>query len=155
MLLRRGEDEYRMCRRFLKSLKEGVERSGRQHVDLIDDVHAVLPDLRRNLHLVHQVLYVIHTIVGGGVQFMNTIGSAFLKRAAGLALAARIHLRRRIGAIDGFREYSCRGRLTHSARAAEKIGVGQLASDYGIFQGLGYVVLTDQGLKRVRTIFSR
>ena len=63
---------------------------------------------------------------------MNTIGSAFLKRAAGLALAARIHLRRRIGAIDGFREYSCRGRLTHSARAAEKIGVGQLASDYGI-----------------------
>ena len=155
MLLRRGEDEYRMCRRFLKSLKEGVERSGRQHVDLIDDVHAVLPDLRRNLHLVHQVLYVIHTIVGGGVQFMNTIGSAFLKRAAGLALAARIHLRRRIGAIDGFREYSGRGRLTHSARAAEKIGVGQLASDYGIFQGLGYVVLTDQGLKRVRTIFSR
>ena len=121
-----------MCRWFLKSLKEGVEGSGRQHVDLIDDVHAVLPDLRRNLHLVHQVLYVIHTIVGGGVQFMNTIGSAFLKRAAGLALAARIHLRRRIGAIDG-----------------------QLASDYGIFQGLGYVVLTDQGLKRVRTIFSR
>ena len=124
-------------------------------MNLVYDVNAVLSHLRRNLHLVHQVLDVINTVVGRGVQFVNTIGPPFLEGPAGLTLAARLHIRRRIGAIDGFREYSCRGRLTHSARAAEKIGVGQLASDYGIFQGLGYVVLTDQGLKRVRTVFSR
>ena len=73
MLLGGGKNEYGVCRRLLKCLEEGVERGRGQHVYLIDDIDAVLPHLRRNLHLVHQILDVIHTVVGGGVQFMNTI----------------------------------------------------------------------------------
>ena len=154
MLLGRGKNEYGVCRRLLQRLEKCVESRGRKHVDLVYDVNAVLSHLRRNLHLVHQVLDVINTVVGRGVQFVNTIGPPFLEGPAGLTLAARLHIRRRIGAIDGLCEYPGRGCLPHSARPAEQVGVRQFPPDDGVLQGLGYVVLTDKGLERVRTIFS-
>ena len=67
VLLCCGENEYGVCRRLLKSLEEGVEGGRREHVHLIDDIDAVLADLRGDLHLVHQVLDVLHTVVGRGV----------------------------------------------------------------------------------------
>ncbi len=60
MLLCRGENEYHVGRRFLKSLEEGIECCGRQHVHLVDDKHLVLPHLRRNTRLIHQLLDILH-----------------------------------------------------------------------------------------------
>ena len=154
MLLSRRKNEYGVCRRLLQRLEEGVERRRGEHMHLVYDVNAVLSHLRRNLHLVHQVLDVIHTVVGRGVQFVNTIGPPLLEGPAGLTLTARLHIRRRIGAVDGLCEYPGRGRLPHSARPAEQVGVRQFPPDDGVLQGLGDVVLTDKGLERVRTIFS-
>ena len=79
VLLCCAEDENRMRRRFLKGLQEGVERGLRKHVDLVYDVHAVLPDLRRYLNLVHQGLDVIHAVVGSGIQLVYAVGAAFGK----------------------------------------------------------------------------
>ena len=76
MLLGGGENEYRMCRRFLQRLEEGVEGLGAEHVDLIDDKHAVAAHLRRDAHLVYKSLYVLYAIVGGGIQFVNAIGAS-------------------------------------------------------------------------------
>ena len=63
MFLSRSQDEDRMCRRFLESLEEGVESGLREHMDLIDDVYAVLSYLRRYAHLVHECLDVLDSVV--------------------------------------------------------------------------------------------
>ena len=73
VLLCSSEDEYGMCRGFLKSLEEGVESGCREHVDLVYDVDAIFPDLRGNLHLVHQVLDILDSIVRGCVQLMDAV----------------------------------------------------------------------------------
>ena len=73
MLFSSRKDEYSMCRRFLEGLEEGIEGSLRKHVDLVDDVHAVLSDLRRYAHLVHQGLDILHSVVGSGIKFMDAV----------------------------------------------------------------------------------
>ena len=73
MLFSSGKNEYRMCRRFLKSLQESVERRLRQHMYLVDDIHTVFSYLRRNTHLIHQSLDVIYTVVGCRVKLMDAV----------------------------------------------------------------------------------
>jgi len=73
-------------------------------MNLIDDKHTVFPNLRWNLHLVHQYLDIIDTIVRRSIKFVNAVRSSFLKRKARLALAARLHILGRVGAIDGLGE---------------------------------------------------
>ena len=153
VLLRGGQDENRVGRRFFKCLQEGVEGRLRQHVDLINDIHGIPPDLRRYLHLVHQGLDVIHAVVGRRVKFMNTERAPFLERAAGVALPARIHVRTRIGTVDGLGEDSRRRRLAHAPRAAEQICVRKLAPAYGVLQSARYIVLTDKRFEAVRPVF--
>jgi hypothetical protein len=46
-------------------------------VNLIDDIYAVPAHLRRYSHLVHQSLDVLHTIVGCGIKFMDTVRPSF------------------------------------------------------------------------------
>ena len=73
MLLCGGKDENGVCRRFLQSLKEGVEGRLAEHVDLVYDKHAVFSNLRGNVHLVDEHFNVVHAVVGGGVQLMNAV----------------------------------------------------------------------------------
>ena len=154
VFLRRTQDEDRVCRRFLERLQEGVEGRLREHVDLIDDVDAILTYLRGNLDLIHQGFYVVYAVVRRGVQLADAVGPTLRKRKAGLALAARLHVGRRIRAVDRFREDS-RGRgLSDSAGTAEKIGMGQLTPDDGVLKGSGDIVLTDERPEGVRTVLS-
>ena len=73
VLLRGRKNEYGVGRRLLQCLEEGVEGRLGQHVHLVDDIDTVPADLRRNLDLVHQCLDVVHTVVGGGIQFVDAI----------------------------------------------------------------------------------
>ena len=73
MFLRCSKNEDSVCRWFLEGLEECIEGRLREHMDLIDDVHAILAHLRRYAHLVHQGLDVFHTVVRCGIQFMNAI----------------------------------------------------------------------------------
>ena len=104
VLFRRREDEDGVCRRLFQCLEEGVEGGLRQHVDLVDDIDAVLAHLRRHLDLLDQGLDVIDTVVGGGVQFVDAVGTAFLEGDAGFALPAGLHVRPGMGAVDHLRE---------------------------------------------------
>ena len=90
--------------------------------------------MRGNLHFLHQSLDILNAIVGGGIEFIDAIGSALRERHAGLALAAWLHICRRMHAVDGFCEDACGAGLAYTARAAEEIGVGQLAAKNGILQ---------------------
>ena len=119
VLLRGREYENRVCRWFFQGLEEGVEGGSGEHMHLVYDVHAVLSDLRRDLHLVHQALYVVHSVVGCGVKLVDAVRAPFLEGDAGFALAARLHILRRVGAIDGLCEYPGSRGLAHSPRTAE------------------------------------
>ena len=80
MFLSRRKDEDRVCRRLLQSLEECIEGCLREHMYLVDDIYAVFTDLRRHAHLVHQSLYVLDTIIGSSIEFMDTIRTSFCKR---------------------------------------------------------------------------
>ena len=154
MLFCGRKNEYRMCRRFLESLEKCVECRLRKHVDLIDDIHAVSSHLRRYAHLLHEGLDVFDTVIRRCIKLMDTIGAAFSKRKAGLALSAWLHLPGRIGAVYHLGEDSRRRGLADATRSAEKIGMSQLTAKYRILQGLGNVILTDKRPEGVRSVFS-
>ena len=85
---------------------------------------------------------------------MDTIGTSFRKRTAGFAFAARFHVRPGIETVYRLGEYPRRTCLADAPRAAEEIGMGQLAPDYGILESSGYIVLPDKRFERVGAIFS-
>ena len=154
VLLGGREDENRVCGRLFEGLEEGVEGLGGEHVHLVDYIHAVLSDLGRNLHLVHQGLDVVHAVVGGRVQLMDTVGPPFLEGDAGLTFSARLHVLGRIGTVYGLGEDAGCAGLAHSAGSAEKVSMGQLSPQDGILEGPGYVVLADKGLEGVRPVLA-
>ena len=147
VLLGGAEYEDGIGRRFLQSLEESVERRLAEHVDLVDDIHAVVADLRRYLHLLHQGLDVLDAVVGGGVELVDTIRAALGEGDAGLALSARLHICSGMHAVDGLGEDARGAGLAHPARAAKEIGVGQLPAENGILERAGYVILSDQGFE--------
>ena len=80
MFLCSRQYENGMSRRLLKRLQKRIESRLGKHVYLIDDIHTILADLWRNLHLIHESLYVIHAVIGRGIQLMNTIRPSLLER---------------------------------------------------------------------------
>ena len=63
MLLGGGEDENGVSRGLLESLQEGIERCSRQHVHLVDDIHAIFAYWGRDAHLVDEGAHIIHRVV--------------------------------------------------------------------------------------------
>ena len=153
VLLRRRQDEDGVCRRFLQRLEEGVEGRGAQHVDLVDDIDAVASDLRRDLYLFQQGLDVLDAVVGGRIQLMDAERAPFGEGNAGLALPTRLQVGGRMRAVDRLRENAGGAGLADAARAAEEIGVRDLAAGDRILEGPGDDILADQALERVRAIF--
>ena len=154
VLLRGAEDEHCVGRRFLEGFEEGVEGLRGEHVDLVDDVHAVAPHLRRDLYLLQKGADVVHAIVGRGVELVDVVRAAFLERQAGFAFAAGLHILPRTGTVDGFGEDAGGAGFTHSAGAAEKVCMCQLTPLDGVLEGAGDIVLTNEGLERVGPVFS-
>ena len=148
------EDEDGVCRRFLQGLEEGVEGRGGQHVDLVYDVHAVLSYLRRNHHLLGKGADVVYGVVGGGIKFMDAVGTALVKRPAALALSARLHVLSGIHAVDDLCKDPGGGGLTYASWTAEQICMCKLPSLDGVLEGGGYAVLAYECPERCRAIFS-
>ena len=65
--LRGGEDEFHMRRRLFQSLQQGVKRSCREHVDLIDVVDFIATLRRRVFDAFTQVTHLIDAVVTGAV----------------------------------------------------------------------------------------
>ena len=154
VLFGRRQDEDSVRRGLLQRLEESVERGLGKHVDLVDDIDAVLAHLRRDLHFLHQGLDVVHGVVGRGVQFMDAVRPAFLEGDAGLALPARFHVGPRMRTVDHLGEDARRRGLPHPARTAEEVGVGKLPPLDGVGKGPGDGVLAEQGLEGVGPVFA-
>jgi hypothetical protein len=102
-------------------------------VNLIDDVNAVLADLGRYPHFIHQGTDVLHRIVGGGIKFVDIVGPVLSKGNAGFTFIAWLSVRGKIEAIDGLGKNTCGCGLPYSPRTAEQIGMGQVITPDRIF----------------------
>ena len=148
-----GQDEDGVCRRFLERLEERVEGRLRKHMDLVDDIDAVAPDLRRDAHLVGQRTDVVDRVVGGGVELVDAVRAAFREGTARLALAARLQVRTGVAAVDGLGEDARRAGLAHAAGTAEEVGVRQLAALDRVLERPGDGLLAHQRLEAVGPVF--
>ena len=154
VFFRRGKNEYGVCRRFFQCLEKGIEGSRTQHVDLVDNVHAVFSRLGRYPHLIYQGLDVVDAVVRSGIELMDTVGTALGEGKTGFAFSARLHIGSRIGTVYGLGENTCSACLAYASRSAEQISMGKLAAHDGILEGPGYVFLSDKRFKAVRSVFS-
>ncbi len=150
-----GENEDDIGRRFLKGLEESVESLLREHMDLIDDKHAVGALRGGHLHLLDKLADVVDAVVGSGVEFYDIERSALVERTAAVALVASLSVGCRIGAVDGLGENSGAGSLADASRTAEEVAVGQTVRGDSVLQCRGQRLLPDDAVERRRTIFSR
>jgi len=122
--LRRGEDEHQVLRRLLQNLEQRVERRGREHVHLVNDVDALF-DLRRRVHrLIPQGAHAVHAVVGRGVHLRHVEERARLDAHARRAGVAGVTVLR-ILAVDRLGEDLGAGGLARAARAGEQVRVGE------------------------------
>ena len=135
VLLRGREDEFCVGGRLFERLQKGIERRCREHMHLIDDIHAVFADLGRYSHLVNQLTDVIDGVVGRGVEFVDVVGAVFVERPARLALVARLHILGEVEAVDGFGEDTATRRLAHATRPAKEVRLRELVVFDGVFEG--------------------
>ena len=154
VFFRRGEDELGVRRRLFQSLQEGVESGRRKHVDLVDDIHLVLSDLRRDPHLVDETADVIHRVVGSGVEFVDVERGVVVEGTARLAFVACFHVLGRVEAVDGFGHNTGAGGLAYASRSAKQEGLRQGVVADGILQCVGDRALTHDGVEGYRSVFS-
>ena len=83
---------------------------------------------------------------------MDAVGASFLEGDAGLAVAAGLHVRTRLGAVYHLCENPRGSRLADAPRPAEKICMRQLPPLYGIREGTGDVVLAEERFEGVRPV---
>ncbi len=129
-LLRLGgrENEHRVRRRLLERFQKRVERAGRQHMHLVDDIDLVFRQRRRIFDLFAQIADFVHAVVARRVDFNHVHAVFRLQRAADLAFAARIAILG-VQAVDRAGEHLGSGRFAGAARAAEQIRVRDMTAD--------------------------
>ena len=154
VLLGGGEDEDDVLWRFFERLQEGVEGCRGEHVHLVDDEHLVASYLRRDARLLHERLDVLHRVVGGRVEFEDVVRPLFVESLARLTMVAGLAVLGRGEAVDGLGEDAGAGGLSHAARAAEEVGMGQFSAAHGILQRGGERTLSDNRVECHRAVFA-
>ena len=121
------QNKQHVLRRLLQRLEQRIERALRQHMYLVDDVHALFDGRRCIPHFVTNVADVVYAVVGRCVNLDNIQNAAVHDAAARRTGAARV-TRLQIGAVDRTRQNFRTGRLAGAARAGEQIGMGQASA---------------------------
>ena len=131
-----------MLRRLLENLQQRIERRGREHVHLVDDVHALFQHRRGIDRLLAQGADVVDAVVRRGVELRNIEQRPLVDPTAGLALVARLTVHR-MQAVDRLGEDARAGRLARAARPREEIGVRGAPLLHLPAEGIGDVALAD------------
>ena len=79
-----------MGRRFLHRLEQCIERGGRQHMNLIDDIHLILAYCRQKGGFIPQVADIINAVVGCRIDFGYIKNSSVIDAPTNLTFTARI-----------------------------------------------------------------
>ena len=143
--VRRRHREQHVTRRLLDELEQRVERGGRGHVDLVEDVDLATSRRRRELRALAQVTRVVDATVRGHVELDDVERRARRDRHARLAGPAG-RRRRTVDAVDRLREDARDRGLARAARSGEEVrvvepvlgdGVGERAHDRRLADDVG------------------
>ena len=149
-----GQDELGIRRRLFQGFQEGIEGCCRKHVNLVDDVDLVLPDLRRNPHLVDQTADVFNGIVGCSIKLVDVERCSVVEGTARLAFVAGLHVLGRVEAVDGLGHDAGAGGLAHASRTTKQEGLRQGVVADGVLQRVGDGALSHDGVEGYRPVFS-
>jgi len=117
-----GQDEDDVGRRLLQGLEQGVERGGRQLVDLVNDVDLEASLGRRKVDFVHDELAdLVHLRVRGGIDLQHIHARAVGDPSAQTALVAGFG-RRALGTVQCLGEDPSRAGLAGPTGTTEQVG---------------------------------
>ena len=119
---RGGKNEHQVFGRFLQDLQQRVKGRRREHVDLVDDVHALLDNAGRKHRFLPQGADIIHAVIGGGVQLHHVQDAAVQDPPAGRAVTAGVPVRGML-AVDRPCQDPGAGGLPGAAGADKQVGV--------------------------------
>ena len=111
-------------------------------MDFVDDVDLESGLGRHEDDFIADPPDIVDTVVGGGVHFDDVKQAAVEHTAADGALVAGVAVLR-IQAVDRPGENLGQSGLAGAARAAEQVGMGDLAADHGLAQGIDGMLLLD------------
>ena len=156
--LGRGEDEFDVLWRFLKRLEQRVERAGRQHVHLIDDIDFVPGRGRAVMHAVDDLADIADAGVRCGVHLHHVDvaalhdGDAMFADPAGFrrrpAVAVRPDAVHPLGDDPRCRRFTGPADAGHDKRLRDTIRLER------VFQRAHHRVLPDQIGKGFRPVFA-
>ena len=154
MLFSGGKDELCIIGRLLKGFKEGIESRLRKHMDLIDYVNLVPAYLRGDPHLVDQVPYIIHRIVGGRIELVYVERGRLVERNTRFTFVARLNVFGWVETVDGLGQYPGTGCFPYTPRPCKKECLCKLPVLDGIFQRVGNRFLPHNRVESGRPVFS-
>ena len=133
-----GEHKFEVIGRLLQGLQHGIERRVGEHVHLVDHEHLEAALNRFVNRLLQQGLNLIHTPVGGRIEFGVVHKTPGIDVATGIAHAAGLSgdatLTIHALAIERLGQDARDGGFAHPPRAGEQIGMVQTLLCQGIDQ---------------------
>ena len=123
-------------------------------MNLIDDEHFVVADLRRDAYLLDEAADIVNRVVAGGIKFMNAVGASLVKGAARFTFVTSLTIGRKMLAVDCLGKDSGAGGLAYATWTAKQVGVCHRFLLNGILQRGGQTFLTNDGVKCRRAVFS-
>jgi hypothetical protein len=93
---------------------------------LIYYIYTIAANLWRDTHLFRQGPDIVHGIVRGSIQLMNTVGPVLIKGEAGFALVTGLSGIRDILTIDGLGKDPGTGGLPYPSRTAEEVCMSKM-----------------------------
>ena len=129
-----GKDKDHMLRRFLHGFQQGIERRGRQHVHLIDDIYLILAHGRQIGGFIAQVTDIIHAVVGGGINFRYIQNGALINAFADSTFTAGVRAGG-IQAVDRFGKNFGAGGFAGTAGAGKQVGMANAPGGDLVLQG--------------------
>ena len=120
---------------------------------LVHDIHP-LADLGGGIHrVVPQIPDIVHTVVGGGIDFQHIHAGTGVNGPAGLALVAGVAVVRVEAVYRLCQDLGAAG-LAGAPGAGKEVGMAQLSGDNLGLQGLGHRQLTGHIVKGLGAIFT-
>ena len=145
-----GQYEHHMCRRFLQCFQECVERPGRQHVDLVDDIDLPPSCTGRIIDTLPQLPDVLHTVVGCRIDLDHIDEIPLRDRAAtgtlptgALTFSSAVH---RLGQDPG------RGGLASAPGSTEQIGMAHRVRGDLVPQNPNDLLLSQDLVEHLRSV---
>lgn len=156
LCLGRGKEELHMVGRFLKRLEQGVEGRRREHMNLIDQVDFVGTARRSVGGILTQGTDALDTVIARPIDLHDIETASLGDLDTGIADAARI-VRGAVLvglAVQRLGEDACRRGLPDAARPDKKISLGEAISRDRVLKRPGDVLLADDLLEFLRSVFS-